>query len=127
MGVLADVPEHVLLSDDERAAVLYLMASPLLMRKGVERFISTADYSVDWSALRREAEVWSHGERLLLQLAAHLWNDSNPSPSIMELIQTLSDTNFSCAMEAIQARRGNLPTWVMRNVLRTAHDLPRGR
>lgn len=55
------------------------------------------------------APYWSSGERLMVSLAANLWNSSNAWFNLARLLETCGDQWLAIAARAIAARNGGQP------------------
>jgi hypothetical protein len=86
----------------EYAAVCHILAAPVLVRRTAQ-YVLADDF--DWEGLLREAETMSGGERLLIDLAAELWN-SEKTTGIWEIPRRLDAANFERVIEALYLCRG---------------------
>jgi hypothetical protein len=86
----------------EYAAVCHILAAPVLRRRAAP-YVLEDDF--DWEGLLREAETMSGGERLLVDLAAELWN-AEKTTGIWEIPRRLDGENFTRVIEALYLCRG---------------------
>jgi hypothetical protein len=86
----------------EYAAVCHILAAPVLARRTAP-YVLADDF--DWDGLLREAETMSGGERLLVDLAAELWN-AEKTTGIWEIPRRLDAENFARVIEALYLCRG---------------------
>ncbi len=86
----------------EYAAVCHILAAPVLRRRTAP-YVLEDDF--DWEGLLREAETMSGGERLLVKLAAELWN-AEKTTGIWEIPRRLDGENFIRVIEALYLCRG---------------------
>jgi hypothetical protein len=85
-------------------AACSVLLAPAVAAK-VAGFVDVASQEIDVAGLLDAAGAWSHGERLLVELACNLWNGAE-TPSVRELVATLDDANFVRALRAIGIARG---------------------
>jgi hypothetical protein len=86
----------------EYAAVCHILAAPVLRLRAAP-YVLEDDF--DWDGLLREAEKMSGGERLLVDLAAELWN-AEKTTGIWEIPRRLDGQNFTRVIEALYLCRG---------------------
>jgi hypothetical protein len=86
----------------EYAAVCHILAAPVLARRTAP-YVLEDDF--DWEGLLLEAETMSGGERLLVDLAAELWN-AEKTTGIWEIPRRLDADNFKRVIEALYLCRG---------------------
>jgi hypothetical protein len=86
----------------EYAAVCHILAAPVLRQRAAP-YVLEDDF--DWDGLLREAEKMSGGERLLVDLAAELWN-AEKTTGIWEIPRRLDGENFTRVIEALYLCRG---------------------
>ena len=84
-------------------SVVHVLAAPMFAHKTAQ-FLDPATTSADIEGLVGAAEVWSHGEQLMVALAADLWDGREVS--VRALCTTLDDCNFARALEALRVARG---------------------
>lgn len=92
-------------SDPEWASALYLLTSPMLMRKGVMGCVDFGRCTIDVPRLRRVSEPWSSGERAMLRAACDLFNGGG-NLGLAVLFHSLDDDNLRRVLEAIEMRCG---------------------
>lgn len=96
--------------DLDFAAALYLLGCPRLADVDPLSYVDRSTARIDWGRLLEEAKGWSHGERLLVQLACDLFGSSVAMPvSARELAVVLDGANLQYALDAIALRAGLLP------------------
>jgi len=91
---------HNCAKDREYTAAFYILAADSELRKKGARFIT--DGGIDWNRIDRQD--WSHGYKLLVSLAKHLFRSSGK----IELVQgmgTWGDNLYNVAMQAIRIRK----------------------
>lgn len=98
-----DTPAWVA-ADPEWAAALHVLDGRVLRRKDVRQWVDFDRRTIEFPTLLEAAGPWSHGERLLVQVAADLFNGSGET-RLNELLQTLDDENLALVLEAIRLRR----------------------
>ena len=89
----------------EWASALYLLTSPVLLRKGVMQYVDFSRCTIDVPRLRRLSEPWSSGERAMLRAACDLFN-SGGNLGLATLLHSLDSGNLRRVLEAIEMRRG---------------------
>jgi hypothetical protein len=100
----APVVTPVLTGWREWDAAFSVLLAPVVAAK-VACFVDTAAREIDVPGLLEAAGAWSHGERLLVELACNLWNGAE-TPSVRALVVTLDDANFVRVLRAIGIARG---------------------
>lgn len=90
--------------DSQWASAVHVLLAQCIRHKAL-RFVDFEGASIDWERLTQAAGPWSHGERLLVKVAANLWGGRAPV-NLRELLVTLDDCNFARVMQAIRLFRG---------------------
>ena len=82
-------------------AAVYLLSSPLLAGKRVEKYIRPGE--IRFSELMESSGAWSSGEKGLLKLAASLFN-SCWKADVNDIFWSLDTENAELALEALRLR-----------------------
>ena len=97
-------------------AAAHLLRAPIIGHR-TARFIDEAHQSIEFMELLKHSAPWSHGERILVDVALDLWNgltrayvlDEAPlgteAISLGEILSTLDDGNLTLVLEAARIRR----------------------
>ena len=86
----------------EYAAVCHILAAPALAPR-TAAYIGEDDF--DWDGLYKEAATMSGGERLLVDVAAELWN-AEKRTGLWEVPRRLDGKNFRRVIEALYLCHG---------------------
>lgn len=86
-----------------RAAYCCLTVTPELWERA-KVFLSVEKQ--EWNLLALYHSGLSHGERIMVQLAAHLFGNALPAPDLNDLCNVLSPDWFATALMAVVIRRG---------------------
>lgn len=97
------VAQYGRITDKEYTAAFYILASDEELRRKGARFIT--DSGIEWSRIDRQA--WSHGYKLLVDLAKHLFRSSGKIELVQGLM-TWDAERYNLAIEAIQIRKWGL-------------------
>ncbi len=96
------IPQH-LLKDRYWSSLLHLFTNhPKLKSVLTTKYFDMSDETVKMQALKRKAAPWSTSERIILNLALHLFNERNKF-NLTDL-DYLDDNNQQLALEAIKIR-----------------------
>ena len=99
------VPQH-LLNDRYWRGLLFLFKECAALRPYLtEKYFDFTEGRVRFNDLKECASVWSAGERVLLDLAAHMFNDQQHDFHLSDLLD-LDRQNFDLAQKAIRLRYG---------------------
>ncbi|MCK6527676.1 hypothetical protein L6R50_08965 [Myxococcota bacterium] len=74
-------------------------------RDGLALWSEGRPTDVFWWELRRGA--MSHGERLMLRLAAYIWNDANKAPDLGDCLRVLDGANLRARGTLVTALAGH--------------------
>ena len=107
-----ETEEGVMRNNREVGAALYALAA--LQDKGGEVRHRVSQGEVAFPALLDASSAWSSGERALLRLAAHLFNDAEYVFSVSACLAYLDDANFEAAIHALRWRYGRVGEYALR-------------
>jgi len=82
---------------------LHILGGGLLRHK-VERYVDLEAQEIDCQGLLEASRPWSHGERLMVQVACDMYNGSGGA-ILSELLDTLDDENLDLVLEAVKIKR----------------------
>ena len=102
---MATIPAH-LMKDRYWASMLHLFTNQWKL-KGVltTKYFDLTAETVKFQALKRNAAPWSTSEKIMLNLALHLFNERNKFN--LSDLDYLDDNNRKLAYEAMRKRFGN--------------------
>jgi hypothetical protein len=99
---MASIPEH-LLKDRYWRGTLYLFTKQYKLNSVfTTKYFDFVECRIKIQSLRKTAAPWSNSEKIMLQLALHLFNERNKFT--LSAIDYLDDTNKKLALEAIKLR-----------------------
>ncbi|MDH6351883.1 hypothetical protein [Brevibacillus sp. 1238] len=98
----AEIPQHLLQSRHWRSLIYLFQNHPKLQGYFNTKYFDLHAERVKAQALKRESKPWSDSERFMLDLALHLFNDSNKVD--LGGMDYLDHNNTRLALKAIELR-----------------------
>ena len=99
------IPAHLLKDRYWRGTLTLFMKHAKLQRCLTSQFFDFEEGTVDVAALKRLAKPWSQSEKIMLNLALHLFNERHAAVSLSDM-DMLDSTNKALAFEALRLRFG---------------------
>jgi hypothetical protein len=95
-----------LLRDRYWASLIHLFQNHYRLKEALTtKYFDLETESVKVQALKKDSGVWSHSEKIMLNLALHLFNERNKFN--LSDLDYLDSNNTKLAFEAIRIRYGN--------------------